>query len=109
MVAAVAAQPQDLAALGLHPLHAILPRAELATAAERVLVTATCQIGADVNRMAVVSWQAAPLHFAAGLGPRKAQALLRAVQRCEGGVLSRKALLRDLHVLGRTVFRYAVC
>ena len=58
----------------------------------------------DINRAAHSAWQAAPLQFVAGLGPRKAQALLRAVQR-EGAVATRYAMWNELQVLGKCVFR----
>ncbi len=64
------------------------------------------QVGVDLNRVAVNTWQAAPLQFVAGLGPRKAQALLRAVQRVQS-VESRFALWEELGLLGRNVFRSA--
>ncbi len=62
------------------------------------------QVGVDLNRVAQNSWQAAPLQFLAGLGPRKAQALIRAVQR-EQHVLTRHDVWEELRLLGRTVFR----
>lgn len=64
-------------------------------------------MGVDINRVAASAWQAAPLQFVAGLGPRKAQALLRAAGR-EEGVASRYVLWNELRVLGRCVFRRAV-
>lgn len=65
---------------------------------------ARMQVGVDLNRVAQNSWQAAPLQFLAGLGPRKAQALIRAVQR-EQHVLTRHDVWEELRLLGRTVFR----
>lgn len=47
------------------------------------------------------------LQFVSGLGPRKAQALLRAAAR-EEGVASRYVLWNELRVLGRCVFRQAM-
>jgi len=46
----------------------------------QVMVSAVCQVGADINQMASAPWRAHTLQFVAGLGPRKAAALLRAVQ-----------------------------
>jgi transcription elongation factor SPT6 len=62
------------------------------------------KVGADINLMATNAWQSPPLEFVAGLGPRKARALLEAVQR-EGHVESRHQLWKDLGVLGNRVFR----
>ena len=58
----------------------------------------------DINRVAHSAWQAAPLQFVAGLGPRKAQALLRAAGR-EEGVASRYTMWNELGVMGKCVFR----
>ena len=40
-------------------------------------------MGLDINVAAHSAWQQAPLHFIAGLGPRKAQLL---AQKCENKV-----------------------
>jgi len=72
------------------------------------------QVGVDVNAAAATPWRAPPLAFVAGLGPRKAQALLRAAVR-EKGVQARADLWRQpnnpdqppLTVFGRCVFRCA--
>lgn len=50
------------------------------TTFSQVMVTAVCQVGADLNMMAAAPWRAHTLKFVAGLGPRKAAALMRAVQ-----------------------------
>lgn len=70
------------------------------------------QVGVDVNAAAASPWRAPPLAFVAGLGPRKAQTLLRAVMR-EKGVQARSDLWRrpndpdlaPLAIFGRCVFR----
>lgn len=62
------------------------------------------QVGVDINRVAHSAWQAPPLAFVAGLGPRKAQALLRAAGR-EEGVASRYIMWNELGVMGKCVFR----
>lgn len=75
---------------------------------------ARAQVGVDVNAAAATPWRAPPLAFVAGLGPRKAQALLRAAVR-EKGVQARADLWRQpnnpdqppLAVFGRCVFRCA--
>jgi transcription elongation factor SPT6 len=62
------------------------------------------QVGVDINRAARSPWQAATLPFVAGLGPRKAQALIRAVQKNDG-ISSRYNMWHELEVLGKVVFR----
>ena len=72
------------------------------------------QVGVDVNAAGAALWRAPPLAFVAGLGPRKAQALLRAVVR-EKGAQARADLWRrpndpeqpPLAIFGRCVFRCA--
>ena len=63
-------------------------------------------MGLDLNVVAHMTWQAAPLQFVAGLGPRKAQLLARTAQR-EQFVHTRLFLFRELGILGKAVFRQA--
>lgn len=75
-----------------------------------ILLMPACllQVGADINVMASETWQAASLPFVAGLGPRKAQALLQAVQSTEGGYVHDRASLRkDVWKCGDTITRLA--
>ncbi len=64
---------------------------------------AVLQVGVDLNLAAQTPWQAHPLQFVAGLGPRKATALLKAVQRQEQ-VAARRAVWKELNVIGKKVF-----
>jgi len=57
----------------------------------------------DLNLAAQTPWLAHQLQFVAGLGPRKAMALLKAVQRQEQ-VAARKAVWKELNVIGKKVF-----
>ncbi|CAL8470742.1 g10284 [Coccomyxa elongata] len=104
VLASLCGRSGEILGANLHPLQDVLPKQELLAVAERICITATNQVGVDLNRVAVNTWQAAPLQFVAGLGPRKAQALLRAVQRVQS-VESRFALWEELGLLGRNVFR----
>ncbi len=61
------------------------------------------QVGVDLNLAAQTPWLAHQLQFVAGLGPRKAMALLKAVQRQEQ-VTARKAVWKELNVIGKKVF-----
>ncbi len=51
------------------------------------------QVGADINLMAMVPWRAHMLQFVCGLGPRKAQHLLKTIQRQGGYLDARRKLL----------------
>ena len=61
------------------------------------------QVGVDLNAAASNPWLAAQLPFVAGLGPVKAAALTRAMQR-KRAVDSRKAVWQ-MGVMGDRVFR----
>ncbi|MEW5298699.1 MAG: hypothetical protein WDW36_001791 [Sanguina aurantia] len=78
---------------------------DVARAAERVLVTAVAQVGVELNLAANVPWRAAPLAFVPGLGPRKAAALLKGVQRHGNQVSKRAELYRGWKLLSKVVFR----
>ena len=65
-------------------------------------------MGADINVMASNMWQSASLPFVAGLGPRKAQALLQAVQAQEFA-LNRVSLWKEIWKPGNVVFRCSHC
>ena len=51
----------------------------------QVLVSAVAQVGLDVNLAANVSWRRDCLQYVPGLGPRKARALMEAMQVRRGG------------------------
>lgn len=61
------------------------------------------QVGVDVNKAVEHPWLGEQLSFVAGLGPRKAAALLRALQRTRGAD-SRKAVWQT-GALGDRIFR----
>jgi len=65
-------------------------------------------VGVDLNAAVAFTHRRAPLQFVGGLGPRKALALVQAVQRAEHGaaVQSREAL-EAAGVLGPVVFKNA--
>ncbi|PRW45415.1 transcription elongation factor SPT6 isoform A [Chlorella sorokiniana] len=98
---------REVLALALHPLQAQLGEEERVAMVERVMTTATSQVGIDLNAVASCAWLSTPLQFVPGLGPRKASALLRAVMRVGGFVESRAQVWRELGVFGNRVFRNA--
>ena len=106
--ASLAGPGRELAALTLTELQGDLGPDAVLAAARRVLVTAINQVGVDLNAAAACPWRAAPLAFVAGLGPRKAGALLKGVAGMGGRAPSRAALLRGGAAgLGPTVWRNA--
>jgi hypothetical protein len=81
----------QLAAL-LHSMHCCLRTSE-PHPARPPPPTPTPQVGADINLMAAVPWRAHMLQFICGLGPRKAQHLLKTIQRHGGYLDARRKLL----------------
>jgi transcription elongation factor SPT6 len=70
--------PQDeLLALQLDPLQGMVPIDMRKRALEHLLVTAVAQVGVSINECVQKDWLAPMLHFVPGLGPRKAQHLIR--------------------------------
>lgn len=61
------------------------------------------QVGIDINLAASHEWIFAPLQFIAGLGPRKAGAIQRAIQSA-GRVGTRKDLYSSIRVMDKKVF-----
>ncbi|KAK9828928.1 hypothetical protein WJX72_002842 [[Myrmecia] bisecta] len=104
VLAALTNNSWEILATQCYPLQQYLPREELKRTVQRVLVTAVNQVGVDINAAASHPWLAHSLQYVAGLGPRKAMALLRAVQRNEH-VVSRHDMWSSLGVLGNRVFR----
>ena len=70
----------------------------------RLLASCVPQIGVDLNFVSQTAWMATQLQFVPGLGPRKALALLKWVQR-QDHVNARRPLFRDVgSPLGKKVF-----
>ncbi len=63
-----------------------VPREKLLTAFERVLVDITNKVGVDINRAVADSYYQNLLPFVCGLGPRKAQSLIKKI----GGMVSQQ-------------------
>ena len=56
-----------------------MPREKLLTAVERVLVDVVNKVGVDINRAVTDPYYQHLLQFVAGLGPRKAQMLVKKI------------------------------
>lgn len=90
-----AALGDDLVAVQFDPAQRLLPADRLRTHLERAIVLLVNDIGVDLNEAAAQPYIQHLLQFVAGLGPRKALALVRAVTaKLEGHVASREALVR---------------
>ena len=62
-----------------------IPKEKLLTALERVLVDVTNKVGVDINRAVTDSYYQHLLPFVCGLGPRKAQVLVKKIAAIVSG------------------------
>lgn len=85
-------------------MQAYLPKADMMASAERQMVTVTNQVGVDLSQLHSQEWRQATLPYVAGLGQRKARALLRTLAASDAPT-TRKALKETL---GEVVWRNAV-
>ncbi|WFD29634.1 Transcription elongation factor spt6 [Malassezia sp. CBS 17886] len=90
-----AALGEDLAAVQFDPAQRRLPADRLRVHLERAVVMLVNDIGVDINAAVTSPYTQHMLPFVAGLGPRKATALVQAVRaRCGGAVGNREQLVR---------------
>ncbi|XP_042510385.1 transcription elongation factor SPT6 homolog isoform X2 [Macadamia integrifolia] len=105
MVGTLCGPAREILSWKLSPLEHFLTPDEKYMMVEQVMVDATNQVGIDINLAVSHEWLFAPLQFVAGLGPRKAASLQRALVRA-GAIFSRKEL--TLNGLKKKVFINAV-
>lgn len=103
MVASLCGSAKEVLSLRLHPMQSILKSEEVYEAIEYVMGMVTNQVGIDINLAASNDWLFAPLQFIAGLGPRKAGTIQRAIQSV-GRLRTRKELYAGLRLMGMKVF-----
>ncbi|WFD46303.1 Transcription elongation factor spt6 [Malassezia furfur] len=90
-----AALGTDLSAVQFDPAQRLLPSDRLRTHLERAIVMLVNDIGVDVNEAVVNPYVQHMLPYVAGLGPRKAHALVHAIRtKLEGNVVSRAGMLQ---------------
>ncbi|GFR40315.1 hypothetical protein Agub_g851, partial [Astrephomene gubernaculifera] len=107
LLAALCGPDREVLSLNVYDMQDALGKDERMAAVTRVMVTATAQVGVDVNLACNVAWRSELLQFVPGLGPRKAGALLAALTRNRNKAESRSMLYKDLGVMGKVVFRNA--
>ena len=107
VLASLCGPSKEVLSIPLHPVQTSLSDEERMRTVEEIMTSVVAQVGVDINAAAAHAWRAAPLAFVPGLGPRKSQALLRAIARSGGFVESRKQVLKELGVLGSGVYRNA--
>lgn len=90
-----AALGDDLVAVQFDPAQRLLPSDRLRTHLERAIVMLVNDIGVDVNEAVTNGYVQYMLPFVAGLGPRKAHALVHAIRtKLQGSVVSRVGMLQ---------------
>ncbi|GJE87155.1 transcription elongation factor Spt6 [Phanerochaete sordida] len=73
----------------------LIPKEKLLTALERVLVDVTNKVGVDINRAVTDSYYQHLLPFVCGLGPRKAQALVKRIAAMGGTLVNRDQFIKS--------------
>ncbi|KAG9097196.1 Transcription elongation factor spt6, partial [Ceratobasidium sp. 370] len=84
-----AALGSDLAAITYIEAQHLIPKDKLLVALERAIVNIVNNVGVDLNRALNDPYHRALLPFVAGLGPRKAEALIKKLGQIGGNVVNR--------------------
>ncbi|KAL4067952.1 SH2 domain-containing protein, partial [Scleroderma citrinum] len=72
----------------------LIPKEKLLIALERVLVDVTNRVGVEINRAVTDSYYQRLLPFVCGLGPRKANALVRKIAGLGGNLVNRDQFIK---------------
>ncbi|KAH9935008.1 transcription elongation factor Spt6 [Fomitopsis serialis] len=81
----------------------LIPTEKLLSALEKVLVDITNKVGVDVNRAVTDSYYQFLLPFICGLGPRKAQVLVKKIASLGGNLINRNQFVNH-SLLTMTIF-----
>lgn len=90
-----AALGSDITTITFDEDQQLVPKEKLLTALERVLVDVTNKVGVDINRAVTDSYYQHLLPFVCGLGPRKAQALVKRIAAMGGTLINRDQFIRN--------------
>ncbi|GAA5884951.1 hypothetical protein JCM3774_000862 [Rhodotorula dairenensis] len=88
-----AALGQDISALSFDPNQKYLAEDKVSLWLERALIDVTNRVGVDINRAVRSSYYAHLLPYVSGLGPRKAELLLKKINGIGGTLSTRKGLV----------------
>ncbi|KAF9013878.1 SH2 domain-containing protein [Cyathus striatus] len=72
----------------------LVPKEKLLSALERVLVDVTNKVGVDINRAVMDPYYQHLLPFVCGLGPRKAQVLVKKIGSLGGNLMNRDQFIK---------------
>ncbi|EPQ58032.1 transcription elongation factor Spt6 [Gloeophyllum trabeum ATCC 11539] len=73
----------------------LIPREKLLTALERVLVDIVNKVGVDINRAVTDSYYQHLLPYICGLGPRKAQLVVKKIASMGGNLVNREQFVKN--------------
>ncbi|KAI0374913.1 transcription elongation factor Spt6 [Pilatotrama ljubarskyi] len=73
----------------------LIPKEKLLAALERVLVDVVNKVGVDINRAVTDSYYQHLLRFVCGLGPRKAQVLVKKIASMGGNLINRDQFIKN--------------
>lgn len=90
-----AAIGQDIVSLNFHPCQSLLPEDKLKRYLETAMVDLVNLVGVDINDAVSDPYVANLLPYVSGLGPRKAQAVIKGINMNGGSVTRRDELVGD--------------
>ncbi|CAE6509346.1 unnamed protein product [Rhizoctonia solani] len=90
-----AALGSDLTAITFTEAQHLIPKDKLLVALERAIVNVVNNVGVDINRAVNDPYHRALLPYVAGLGPRKAEALIKKLGQNGGTVTNRSNLVKQ--------------
>ncbi|QPG98129.1 Transcription elongation factor spt6 [Epichloe festucae Fl1] len=90
-----AALGKDVPSLSFHPCQHLLPQDKLMKYLESAMVDTVNMVGLNINDAMVDSYTANLLPYIAGLGPRKATSVIKAINANGGSVNTRDELVGD--------------
>lgn len=90
-----AALGKDIVSLSFHPCQMLLPEDKLRRYLETAMVDMVNLVGVDINEAVSDPYTANLLPYVSGLGPRKAQAVIKGINMNGGSVLRRDELVGD--------------
>ncbi|GAA6032318.1 hypothetical protein JCM8097_008116 [Rhodosporidiobolus ruineniae] len=85
----------DLGALTYDPNQKFLPKEKVNQALERALIEVTNRVGVDINKAVRNQYYAHLLPYVSGLGPRKADAVIKKINAKGGTLSTRSGLVID--------------
>lgn len=90
-----AALGKDIVSLSFHPCQSLLPEDKLKKCLETAMVDLVNLCGVDINEAVSDPYVANLLPYVSGLGPRKAQAVIKGINMNGGSVIRRDELVGD--------------